>query len=563
MKIRTKLWIAFGMIIALTAVAATVDYPNGPDITWQGDLKRELKVQLGLDLQGGTGLVYEADLSHIVAGEEAEALAGVRDVIERRVNAFGVSEPVVQTSRSGDNWRVLVELPGVTDINAAIKQIGETPTLEFKTEAPDQGITDEQKGFIQSLNDQTKQQAQDVLTKAIAGEDFAQLAKDNSHDTLTVDSGGSLGYVERSELEPAVADAAFAANPGDLIQSVIETEVGYYVLKVEDKTTGVLDVLNGIITTAPDGASTVEAVKLDQILMQKLPLDSSLFGAQYEETQLTGKQLDRAAVQFDGTTSVPVVGLVFNAEGADLFEQITKDNIGKTIAIYLDGSAISTPMVNEAISGGEAVIQGDFTLDEAKTLARRLNEGALPVPITLVNQRNIGPSLGAEALERSVFAGLLAMICLAVFMIGYYRYPGLIAMGALTIYGLLLLAIFKLWPITLTLSGIAGFILSLGMAVDANVLIFERMKEELRRGKDLQSAIDDGFKRAWLSIRDSNVSSLITCVILTWFGTSVIKGFALTLAIGILLSLFTAITVTRLFLKVLPLKHPWLYGIKQ
>lgn len=550
MTVRQKLWITFGGIILLAAGAAVVDYPNGPDITWpvgakKGQLIRELKVQLGLDLQGGTALVYEADLTQVAAGEEPEALAGVRDVIERRVNAFGVSEPVVQTTRSGANWRVLVELPGITDINAAIKEIGETPTLEFKTEAPDTGLSEDQKGFIESLNDQTKQTAQAVLDQARSGSDFAQLVTDND--------GEQLGYVARTQLDAAVAEAAFAANTGDVV-GLVETDDSYYVLNIEDKTSGVLDVLNGITSTPAEGAKTVEAVKLSQIPFQRLPLDSSLFGPQYVATELTGKQLDRADVQFDSTTSVPLVALTFNSDGADLFEQITTDNIGKTIAIYLDGEAISTPVVNQAISGGEAVIEGDFTLDEAKTLARRLNEGALPVPISLVNQRNIGPSLGAEALERSVFAGALAMLCLAIFMIGYYRYPGVLAMAALTVYGLVLLAIFKLWPITLTLSGIAGFILSLGMAVDANVLIFERMKEELRRGKDIQSAIDDGFKRAWLSIRDSNVSSLITCAILTWFGTSVIKGFALTLAIGIVLSLFTAITVTRTFLKIFPLK---------
>ncbi len=554
MTVRSKLWLTFSGIILLAAVSAVVVYPNAPDLTWKGKLVREIKVQLGLDLQGGTALVYEADLSKITAGEEAEALAGVRDVIERRVNAFGVSEPLVQTSRSGTAWRVLVELPGITDVNAAIKQIGETPTLEFKTEAADQSLSDEQATFITSLNDQNKEQANTLLDQAKGGSDFA---------TLSADYYTALGYVARATLDPVVADAAFAANSGEVVPTVVETADAYYVLKVEDKTTGVLDVLNGISTTAPEGAATVEAVKLSQIELAKYPLDASLFGPQYDDTQLTGQQLDQATVTFDQTTSAPIVSLQFNSEGADLFEQITSNNIGKTIAIYLDGQAISTPVVNQAISGGQAVISGNFTLDEAKTLARRLNEGALPVPVTLVNQRNIGPSLGAEALERSVFAGLLAMVCLAVFMIGYYRYPGLLAMAALTIYGVVLLAIFKLWPITLTLSGIAGFILSLGMAVDANVLIFERTKEELRSGKDLQTAINDGFKRAWLSIRDSNVSSLITCIILSWFGTSVIKGFAVTLAIGIVLSMFTAITVTRTFLKILPVKHTRWYGVKQ
>ena len=553
---RSKLWLTFGAIVVLAAASALVDYPNGPDIIWplnkDGKIVREIKVQLGLDLQGGTALVYEADLSNITAGEEADALAGVRDVIERRVNAFGVSEPLVQTSRSGDNWRVLVELPGITDINAAIKEIGETPTLEFKTEAADQSLTEDQIGLINSLNEQTKQQAETVVDQAKGGADFA---------TLSPDQYTNLGYLSAPQLDATISEAAKTGNVGDVV--LLETDQTYTILKIDNKANGVLDVLNGITTAAPEGAATVDAYQLEQIQFTKYPLDASLFGAQYEDTQLTGKQLEQAAVQFDQTTTAPIVALQFNSEGSKLFEQITSDNIGKTIAIYLDGQAISTPVVNQAISGGQAIIEGNFTLDEAKTLARRLNEGALPVPISLVNQRNIGPSLGVEALERSVFAGLLAMVCLGIFMIGYYRYPGFLAMCALAVYGLALLAIFKLWPITLTLSGIAGFILSLGMAVDANVLIFERLKEELRKGKDMQTAINDGFKRAWLSIRDSNVSSLITCVILSWFGTSVIKGFAVTLAIGIVLSMFTAITVTRTFLKVLSVKHPRWYGVKQ
>lgn len=552
MTVRSKLWLTFAGILVLAAVSAVVVYPNAPDLTWKGQLVREIKVQLGLDLQGGTALVYEADLANIAAGEEADALAGVRDVIERRVNAFGVSEPLVQTSRSGDAWRVLVELPGITDVNAAIKEIGETPTLEFKTEAADQSLTEEQSTFLTSLNDQNKQQAEELLQQAKDGSDFAQLSPDNYTD---------YGYVSRVSLDTVIADAAFAASNG-VVPNLVETDDAYYILNVTDQQTGVLDLLNGIATTAPEGAAEVEAVQLSQIELAKYPLDASLFGPRYEDTQLTGQQLDKATVEFDQTTAAPIVSLQFNSEGAELFEQITTDNIGRTIAIYLDGEAISTPVVNQIIAGGQAVISGNFSLDEAKTLARRLNEGALPVPVTLVNQRNIGPSLGVEALERSVFAGLLAMVCLAVFMIGYYRYPGILAMAALTVYGLVLLAIFKLWPITLTLSGIAGFILSLGMAVDANVLIFERLKEELRNGKDLQSAINDGFKRAWLSIRDSNVSSLITCLILSWFGTSVIKGFAVTLAIGIVLSMFTAITVTRTFLKVFAAKHPRWYGVK-
>jgi len=261
------------------------------------------------------------------------------------------------------------------------------------------------------------------------------------------------------------------------------------------------------------------------------------------------------------------VTLQFNDEGKELFAQITERNVGNVVAIYLDGQPISIPRVNEPITGGQAVITGSFTLEEAKTLASRLTAGALPVPINLVNQRTIGPTLGRESVEKSFFAGIIGLILVALFMILYYRFPGILSCGALLIYALLALAIFKLIPVTLTLAGVAGFILSVGMAVDANVLIFERTKEELRSGKTLVTAIDDGFKRAWPSIRDSNISSIITCVILAWFGTSLIQGFAITLGIGILLSMFSAITVTKTFMKIsagnwLAKKPGWL-GVKQ
>lgn len=562
MTVRQKLWISFAGIIVLAGLAGLVDYPNGPDISWQGKIVRELKVQLGLDLQGGTSLTYEADLANVEVGQETEALAGVRDVIERRINAFGVSEPVIQTSRSGQNWRVIVELPGITDVNEAIQRIGETPILEFKTEGEPQPLTAEQTQFIQSLNEQSKTSAQGLLDRAKAGEDFSALAQEGSQDEGSATAGGELGYFPREQMDAAFAEAAFGGEVGTVLPDLVLSQFGYHIIKVEDHTTGKLAVLNGTKTAeeAVDDPE-VEAVKASHILIKTIPEDPAIFGPNYVDTGLTGQQLEKAAVEFDQTTNTPLVSLKFDSEGTKLFADITTQNIGKTVAILLDGTAISTPSVDEPITTGEAVIQGDFNLEEAKDLARSLNQGALPVPIELVEQRTIGPSLGVEALEHSVLAGVIAMVCLAIFMIGYYRYPGVIAMVALSLYGLVLLAIFKIWPITLTLSGIAGFLLSLGMAVDANVLIFERLREELRRGKPLQTAMDDGFKRAWLSIRDSNVSSLITCGILTWFGTSLIKGFALTLAIGIVLSLFTAITVTRTLLKLFPLKNKWWYGV--
>lgn len=447
---RQKIWLSFLGIIILASLAGAIDYPNGPDISWGGKMIRELKVHLGLDLQGGTSLVYQADLTQIAAGEEVEAMEGARDVIERRINAFGVAEPVVQTSKSGDDYRVNVELAGVTDVEEAIKQIGETPLLEFKKEGE---YSEEEKAMFKQLLSQANE-----------------------------------GKEEEIDIE-------------------------------------------------------------------------SMIGPNYINTQLSGKQLKNATVVFDQQTNLPQVSLEFDSEGAKLFGEITERNVGKTVAIYLDGEPISTPVVQEAIHEGQAIISGDFTLDEAKTLARRLNAGALPVPIELVNQRSVGPTLGQESIENSLLAALIGLLAVSLFMIFCYRWPGVIAVLALLIYGLLVLAIFKLWPVTLTLAGIAGFILSIGMAVDANVLIFERTKEELKSGRTLDKAVDDGFSRAWLAIRDSNLSTLITCLILSWFGTSLIKGFAITLSIGVLVSMFSAIVVTRTFLKILKIKKTWWFGL--
>ncbi|MBA7690317.1 Protein translocase subunit SecD [subsurface metagenome] len=342
---------------------------------------------------------------------------GIRDVIERRVNLFGVAEPIVQINKVKDSYRLIVELPGVKDIHEAIAMIGETPYLEFKE--------------------------------------------------------------ERAEIDESLPDPYF------------------------------------------------------------------------KSTQLTGRYLKKSQLVFDPTTNQPYVGLEFNKEGGEIFAELTRNNVGKTLAIYLDGAPISIPRVQEEITGGNAQISGDFTLDEAKQLAQRLNAGALPVPITLIGQQSIGASLGQDSLFTSLRAAIIGLIAVALFMIIYYRIPGILAVISLAVYAILVLAIFKLIPVTLTLAGMAGFILSVGMAVDANVLIFERVKEERKAGRDKISSINKGFKRAWPSIRDGNVSTLITAVILYWFGTSIIKGFALTLLVGILISMFTAIVLTRHLLKLI------------
>ncbi len=539
MTYRLKLWTSFVLILLLAALGSVVSWPNGPDIRnpQTKDLIREAKVHLGLDLQGGSHLEYQADVSKIPSADQESAISAARDVIERRVNTFGVSEPVVQTNKAGDDWRVIVELPGIQDINAAIDRIGKTPLLEFREE-PEKTAEDE--ANTQAEIDVARTTAESVLSRALAGEDFASLAKELSEDTISAENGGDLDFQRREAWVPEFADAVFdKATKGEVYPELVATTFGFHILKVTDE------------RTVQEEGIDIREVRASHILI-KTPQDDStgplaIFG--YINTKLSGQHLKRADVQFDQTTSEPQVVLSFNDEGSTLFAEITKKNIGKQVAIFLDGSPISAPVVQQEITGGQAVISGGFAIDEAKELAQNLNSGALPVPIKLVSQQNIGATLGELALQKSFVGGIIGFIALIIFMVGSYRVPGVLAVCALAIYSVIVMSIFKLIPVTLTLAGIAGFILSIGMAVDANVLIFERMREEKAAGKSKTQALEDGFKRAWLSIRDSNISSIITCIILAWFGTSLVKGFAITLAIGILVSMFSAISITRTFLR--------------
>ncbi|MEK7493540.1 MAG: protein translocase subunit SecD [Patescibacteria group bacterium] len=415
---------AYVLLVILIAAffAFALDFPNYVPRFWKIDFK------LGLDLKGGAHLVYVADLSSMEKKDYAQAMSGLRDTIERRVNSFGIAEPNVQTAQVGDEQRLIVELAGVTDVNRAIAMIGETPFLEFKEE-------------------RASEETQAILEAQKTG--------------------------ERTMEDP------------------------YFI-----------------------------------------------------STGLTGKYLERSELTFDQTSYKPVVNLNFDADGTKLFEEITTRNVGKRVAIYLDGVPVTVPVVNEPISAGQAVISGDFSVEEARTTVQRLNSGALPVPIQLISQQSMEASLGQIALEKSLKAGIYAIIAVGIFMIVWYRIPGVLAVIALLIYTIFALAIFKLLSVTLTLAGIVGFILSIGMAVDANILIFARMREEVRSGKRFALAVHDGFARAWPSIRDSNISTLITCFVLYFFTASLVKGFALTLAIGVLVSMFSAISVTRLLLKV-------------
>jgi len=380
--------------------------------------------QFGLDLVGGTELVYTADTSGV--DDPQDAMESLKEVMERRVNIFGVSEPMIQTERAGlitgnQEDRLIIGLPGVTDLEKAIELIGETPILEFRLANPD--------------------------AEAILEEN-----SDASVDELFISTG------------------------------------------------------------------------------------------------LTGRYLSRARVEFDHNTGSPLVALEFDSEGADLFAEITRENKGEILAIILDSTVISAPVIIDEISDGNAQITGTFSATEVREVVRNLNYGALPVPIELATSATVGATLGEEVLSAGVRAGIIGLILLSVFMIAWYRVPGLVASIALIFYILVLLALFKLIPVTLTAAGIAGFILSLGMAVDANILIFERAKEELKKGKDVKTAIEEGFARAWPAIRDSNISSIITAVILFWLGTAGVKGFALTFGLGVGISMLSAIVVTRTFL---------------
>lgn len=266
-------------------------------------------------------------------------------------------------------------------------------------------------------------------------------------------------------------------------------------------------------------------------------------------TGISGNMIKRANLEFNPTTGEPTVSLSFSPEGKTLFAKATKENVGNMIAILLDGQIKSMPNVREEIKDGRAQISGAFTVDEAKLLVRDINYGALPVPIELLSTQTVGASLGQNALNGGIRAGVMAFVIIGIFLIVWYRLPGLVAVVSLGAYSVIMLALFKLIPVTLTATGIAGFILSIGMAVDANVLIFERMKEELKKGKGISEAMHEGFARAWLSIRDSNTSSIITGLILYYFGSSsVVTGFALVFLIGVIVSMFTAITASRIFL---------------
>ncbi len=544
-KTRTQ----FILVLLLGLVTGVIAYPR---ITWfpasVAWIEDHFRVNLGLDLQGGIHLEYKADVSQIPDGKVGEALSAAEAVIERRVNAFGVGEPLVQQSSVGTDHFIIVELPGVKDIEQAKKTIKETPLLEFREEAGP-----EAEAQLSAYNDSSKQQADAILKQAFSGDDFAALAGANSADPGSKDSGGDLGFTTKGKFVEAFDKVLFdeSFKSGTVWPELVESQYGYHIIKkIEEK-----------------GEGESREVRGAHILFPKYTLEQ-FPELQYKATGLTGKNLKSASVSYQGQgIGSPQVALQFDDEGTKLFADLTQRSVGKQIAILIDGAIVTAPTVQTEILNGQAVITGNYTIATANALVKRLNEGALPVPISLESQQSIDASLGAEALRQSLSAGLMGLLAVAVFMIFYYRFLGFVSVVALVLYSAMLLSIFKLsaytpFSITLSLSGIAGFILSIGMAVDAHVLIFERTREELAYGKNIWKAIDEGFRRAWPSIRDGNYSTLITTFILIGMGTGFVKGFALILTIGVLLSMFTAVVLVRIVLRFLighwAEKWPWI-----
>ncbi len=598
---------------------------------------------LGLDLQGGTRLEYEADLSKVAPTDRTEALGGVRDVIERRVNAMGVSEPVIQTIQTGDSWRVNLELAGVKDVNEAIKMIGETPILEFKeqNDQKTEPMTEAQTKEMNTKNADALKRVNELLAQALKpGADFTALTKASTENPTLKTTIGDIGFIRGKSEYSDILSAVKDLPTGTVYTKVMDRPKYKTIVKVEESKEIGKEVEAHHILIAYKGAkedlstlSKDDARALAEKLQKEatpenfeslvvknslepgvaeskgylgwfgkgdmveafekatwdMPVNAisqvveSPFGFHiiwkngerpqkdlhvrlleiktyvpedfvpvadpWKSTKLTGRDLSSAKLDFDQRTGAPQVAIQFSTEGAKLFGEITKRNIQKPVAIFLDGKAISTPTVQNEITGGQAVISGRFSVEEAKVLARRLQAGALPVPINLIAQQTVGPTLGADSLQKSLVAGLIGFLLVGLYMVALYRLPGLMSIVALALYSVILLAIFKLIPVTLTLSGIAGFILSIGIAVDANVLVFERLKEEWREGKGLAGALEDAFRRAWPSIRDGHMTVLISSAVLYWFSSSVIRGFALVLGIGTILSLFTAVVSCRTILR--------------
>ena len=575
--------IAAGLILGFQTFSVG-NFQRGSDNTLLG-------LSLGLDLQGGSHLVYQTNLVDPNTGARIEVTQDQMDAlklnIERRVNSSGLGEPIIQILGTD---RLLVQMPGLDDPERAKRIIGETARLEFKrrtfnvsrdldevtaadiasvtvdylpdpspatsteeltTSTQDAQASEEETQLVALTVEFTEQGASKFLPVFVkmnesffryqlAQQDFLQRLQQNPDavpsldiipDTLDISVEGNMS-------QRFTASAASTSR--------LDTTTYAFVVPAEEDT----------------GEQPTLEVARDRVGNNAQLLFAEITGTVDEPIGLTGDNLARAFPGQHTQSGIPIVNLEFDSEGTRIFGELTLDIVRKQetegirdqIAIFLDDQELISPTVQTAITAGTAIIQGsDFTVERVRDIALQLEAGRLPVPIELIQERDVDAILGADSLAKSVVAGIVGLSLVLLFMTMYYRLPGLVAAIALMIYATLVLALFKVLPVTLTLSGVAAVILSIGMAVDANILIFERMKDELRAGRTLLSSINIGFDRAWPAIRDGNISTLITCGILFWFadqlGASIVQGFAVTLAIGVVVSMFTAITVSRTLLR--------------
>jgi protein-export membrane protein SecD len=539
-----------------------------------------LGLSLGLDLQGGSHLIYQAlnpetNLPEEITSDQMEALS---KTIERRINSSGLGEPIIQII--GED-RLLVQLPGIKDPGRAKSLIGETARLEFKhrtTDVPPKPLTNIVAEDLISIT------ADAISTdKTLKSDDNPDSENTTEYAEGVVFEFSEMGAIKFNEVVAdlqlsmvnAINSAELGQNPpaparlGVNIEGAeplrFETN-GLQIVRLEQKD-GEGNKFVIALPSSPDGTSSLSIEEAKAKLGTSPTVNFELSeGHIDEDIGLSGDDLDSAYPSQHQSSGVPIVNIEFNERGTREFGELTTDIYAKQqstgvrdqIAIILDGNELIAPVVNSPITQGTAIIQGpDFTIERVKDLALLLESGRLPVPIQLIQERDVDAMLGADSLRKSVIAGITGLCLVLLFMILYYRVPGVMASISLLIYAIIVLAIFKMIPVTLTLSGVAAAILSIGMAVDANILIFERMKDEIRAGRTMLSSVNIGFNRAWPAIRDGNVSTLITCAILYWFsdqlGATIVQGFAITLAIGVMISMFTAITISRTFMRVIAL----------
>ncbi len=578
MRRNARVLIVIALIILVCAAALGIKEIEYNQFVRGGDTP--LGLSLGLDLQGGSHLVYEAALRDSETGELMEVtddqMQSLVRTIERRINSSGLGEPIIQIL---GNDRLLVQLPGIRDPGRAKTLIGETARLEFKHRVIDVDPIPLDQITSSDISSITADDLRPSDSKLLSELTETELNEEAVYiPSLVMDFTG-IGSEKFQQvvlgLQISMAISMDAANKGEMIPpDTLDLSVsgmeelryqvsGDQILRIGTSTRYVIPLPAGNTEMGSAISTDTAKQKLGPSPIANLQLKK---GYVDEEIGLSGDDLENAYPSQHQNSGAPIVNIEFNEKGTKLFGKLTEDIYRKQqetgfrdqIAIILDGQQLIAPVVHTPITAGTAIIQGpDFTIERVKDLSLLLESGRLPIPIELIQERDVDAILGADSLRKSVIAGIVGLLLVLLFMTLYYRIPGLVASVALIIYAMIVLTIFKMIPVTLTLSGVAAAILSIGMAVDANILIFERMKDELRAGRTMLSSINIGFNRAWPAIRDGNVSTLITCAILYWFseqlGATIVQGFAVTLAIGVLISMFSAIVVSRTLMRVVAL----------